>query len=344
VNQLDISPPSKVIDICCGSCNLLHAAKKRWPEAKLIGVDVICNNISDVHCIQCDGRKYSIEHSEQYLLVLANPPFDFVARKNEYPELYSNIPTGYITSRLEIEMLLANLRLLSDNGTLMIIMPSTFVNAESNIKIRKYLADRYQIEKIIRLPEEAFGSAKINSYALIITRNKLRKELTKLFSVTLKEDKCSISELAVIPNKEVKAGKWDEVTTTKNDLTSKLKMKRGNISSQSFTFAGIPIFHTAKSGNPWKPSIRYVSNITKTPVYAENGDIIVSRVGKSAGCWYKHTGDKIMISDCLYCIKDPDGIVAKKLEGQVYSYSLKGVATRYITMADFSAWYESLDV
>lgn len=223
----------------------------------------------------------------------------------------------------------------------MIIMPSTFVNAQSNIKIRKYLANKYHIEEIIRLPEDTFGPAKINSYALIIKSTNLHKQYTKLLSVAFKDAKYFTSEIAIIPQAQIRAGKWDEVTVIENS-ESKLQFRRGNISSHSFTSTGTPILHTAKRQDPWKPSIRYVSEIKRTPVYAEDGDIIVSRIGKSAGQWCKHTGGNIIISDCLYCIKDPNGIVAQKLEGQVYSFPLKGVATRYITIDDFSTWYESL--
>jgi trans-aconitate methyltransferase len=341
VNRLEVAPPDSVIDICCGSCNLLHAAIQRWHKAKLFGVDIINHTVSDVHSIQSDGRKYAIEHSECYPLVLANPPFDYVERKKEFPDLYKDFPFEYVTSRLEIEMLLANLRLLRNNGTLMIIMPSTFINAESHIKIRKYLAGKYYIKEIIHLPDCTFGTAKINSYALIINRSRSHNSYTKLFYVTFENGKYSVSEVSEVPQQLILAGKWDEVLTPKNSPI-RLEYKRGNISSHYFITHGLPILHTAKLQNPWKPSVRYVSEFGHNSVYAENGDIIVSRIGKSAGQWYKYIGEKILISDCLYCIKDPHGIVVQKLKGQIYSYPIKGVATRYITMSDFDAWYSSL--
>jgi len=51
-------------------------------------------------------------------------------------------------------------------------------------------------------------------------------------------------------------------------------------------------------------------------VYAESGDIIVSRIGKSAGQWYIYLGEKILISDCLYRIKDPTGKIPSRLQGR----------------------------
>ena len=37
IEELDVDEPDKIIDICCGSCNLLLAAKARWNKANLYG-------------------------------------------------------------------------------------------------------------------------------------------------------------------------------------------------------------------------------------------------------------------------------------------------------------------
>ena len=140
VQQLSVPSPSAVVDICCGSCNLLHAAGARWRCAKLLGVDIISHTSTGVTCTKSDGRKFALEHTGEFPLVLANPPFDFVSSKREFPELFNGIPDDCATSRLEIEMLFANLRILKENGTLMIIVPSSLITAEGYRKIRKYLS------------------------------------------------------------------------------------------------------------------------------------------------------------------------------------------------------------
>ena len=35
IKELSIPEPDKIVDICCGSCNLLIAANNRWTKAKL---------------------------------------------------------------------------------------------------------------------------------------------------------------------------------------------------------------------------------------------------------------------------------------------------------------------
>lgn len=341
ISQLEIQEPFSVIDICCGSCNLLFAAKKKWKMVRLFGVDIEQHTPDCVDFIQMDGRKYSIDHEKQFSLVLANPPFDSVSEKGQFIELYNDISMNVASSRLEIEMLFANLRLLTRNGTLLIIMPSTFINSEKNIKYRKYLAHNYFVHKIIHLPEETFGSTKINSYALIISNKLYLQKNSNYYSVYYHNKEYIISQPISIEQSRIENGEWD-INAFSCSPQYKLNIKRGNISSHSFRNEGEPVLHTSKASSNWQPSVRYTSYNNPKAVFANNDDIIVSRIGKSAGQWCKYSGEKIMISDCLFRIIDPEGEIARRLDGKLYSQPLKGVATRYITINDFTSWYDSL--
>ena len=143
INSLIIPTPQRVIDICCGSCNLLFAAKKRWNNIKTYGVDISNHVTSDVHFKQADGRTFALCHPKHFSFVVANPPFVFIKKKNQFPMLYKNIFEKFKTSRLEVEMLLANLSILKPKGTLLIILPSSFVEAISHKKIRNLIANNY---------------------------------------------------------------------------------------------------------------------------------------------------------------------------------------------------------
>lgn len=335
VKQISVTYPADIIDICCGSCNLLHAAGNRWRKSRLCGVDIIKQECANVDIIQDDGRRYAISHSKEYSLVLANPPFDFIREKQEYPKLFDEMPFDFSTSRLEIEMLLANLRLLKDQGTLLIIMPSTFINAERHQKMREYLANHYYIKKIIRLPDDTFGASGIRSHALIIQRDLKKRRNTKKMAICNMITGYSI-EYENITQTDVLSGKWDKLSN--NFSQSKLIMRRGNISSQNFVNQGMAVLHTSKNHKPWKPSIRYTNIASNMVVFAETGDIIVSRIGKSAGSWCKYAGPKTMISDCLYVVKDPNNEVFERINRKKTLCCVKGVATQYITMTDFTAW------
>jgi len=340
VQQLNISTPSAVVDICCGSCNLLRAAGARWPHAKLIGADIVSHKSQGVICIKSDGREFALEHTGEYPLVLANPPFDFVSSKCEFPKLFEDISFECKTSRLEVEMLFANLRILKEHGTLVIIIPSTFVTAERYRNTRRYVAQNYHVQRVIHLPNDVFGSTNISSCALVIKREKISHHYTKRFFVRNSNGNYSISKGINIPQASVRSGDWGTIPVCR--LKKGYQFRRGNISSSYFKEAGIAMLHTAKSNNPWEPSVRYISTVPNGAVYAENNDIIISRIGKSAGKWYKYQGPRIPVSDCLYVLKDFDGSIFEKINGKQYPYQVKGVAARYITISDFVSWLNSL--
>ncbi len=341
VRQICISEPSNIIDICCGSCNLLHAAGARWPKAKLCGVDILAHYNENIDFIQEDGRKFAIEHPSSFDLVLANPPFENVNEKNSFPQLYDETSLKYCSARLEIEMLFSNLKVLRDNGTLIIIMPSTFATANRYKLIRCYLAQRYYIQKVIWLPNNVFGTSMINCCAIILKKTNTKRKSTRRIEVQFSKDRYYASDVTPISNNDINDGKWEKYAT--NDVTIKVVSRRGNISSQHFVDKGIPILHTSKYQHPWKPSVRYISEAKANAVYADYGDILVSRVGKSAGQWCRYDGERMMISDCLYVIKDPQGDIAHIINEKQYSFPIKGVTTHYITMRDFLAWIESLN-
>ena len=339
VRKVNVPHPDTAIDICCGSCNLLRAAKKRWKNTTLFGVDIKPHIASDLNFMEMDGRQYAIKHAKKYPLVLANPPFDFVKTNREFPLLYQGVFSSYSTKRLENEMLLANLLLLQENGTLVIILPSTFVEAESNTAIRSLIGKNYYVREIIKLPEDTFGASNINSYALIIKNSSPKKKTTNSSCVIFENEQFLFENKCTVPQKDIQAGRWYDRYSATNEA---FDIRRGNVSSQMFCDKGTAILHTAKKSEQWKPSLRYCAVSGENLVYAESGDIIISRIGKSAGQWGIYRGEKILISDCLYRIKDPTGKILNRLQGHEYDFPQKGVATRYITINDFKSWYCSL--
>lgn len=342
INELELSTPEKIVDICCGSCNLLHAAKERWGSSELFGVDVDSHPLKDVNFLKMDGRKYAISHTNEFALVVANPPFDFLQTEFEFPELYQGAFSDFCSSRLEVEMLIANLLMLKEKGVLLIIVPSSLVEASSYHKLRKLLAQNYFISKIIKLDEDTFGAAHINSYALIINNSIRMQYTTKAFTAQKNGDRYEITAERDISKNQMESGCWAGFDTS--SFKNQLDIRRGTISSAAFRDRGKEVLHTAKYDENWKPSVRYISEEEETSVCAEQGDILVSRIGKSAGQWCVHNGVKTPISDCLYRIKDPNGVIHKKIKGRRFDFPLKGVATRYITMDDFAMWIESIIV
>lgn len=337
ISKLEIPVPHSAIDICCGSCNLLHAAKKRWNNIELIGVDIIDLECDDVKYSKMDGRKYAIENKNKYHLILANPPFDYLEKKCEYSSLFDEMNFSYETSRLEIEMLFANLIMLNDNGVLLIIMPNTFVIGQKYLKIRKFLAQNYSIKKIFFLPEDTFGTTNISSCALIIKKEDRKKNDTEVLYIKTDGNNYSAHRKEKIIYGCIENGIWNNDFSMINSLIN-IDIKRGSTSSQFFSNTGEKILHTSTVADDWRPSIRYVQEINTNSIYASDGDIIINRIGKAAGGWHKYKGKRILISDCLFVIKDKDNFIGELLKNEKYPYKLRGVATKYITKSDVKAW------
>lgn len=339
VEDINVSNPQNVIDICCGSCNLLKAASKRWENARILGVDINESVKNESVIAIMDGRQYALESKEKYDVVLANPPFEKMKKKRENPFLYVKAFKNYYTLRLENEMLLANLKLLNYNGLLMIILPSTFVEGIINRKLREILAREYTIERIVKLPNDTFGNTKIHTYAIYIVNKKQNFYVTDWIDLNDNIHK-------TINHKQIVNGLWNFETISVN-VNTYLIIKRGKISSNMFTKCGVSVLHTSKKqeNSKWEPSVKKVNGdivSKKNNVYTESGDIIVNRIGKDAGYWTKYNGKKVLVSDCLIIIKDQNDIVFNTIKNYHRLPLIKGVATQYITIKDFINWYASI--
>lgn len=340
VNDISVEKPNNIIDICCGSYNLLNAAKKKWEHIEVVGVDINSQLKEKYKLRIMDGRQYAIKSKDKYDIVLANPPFRKMSKKREFSDLYVKPFDKYVTNRLENEMLLANLKLLSRNAVLMIILPSTFVEGDTNLNLRKIIANNYVVSKIVKLPNDTFGNSKVHTYSIYIVNKKRKSYYTQWIDI-------SNNSHRIIDHQQISNGIWNAYAPPSNTKNIKPTVIRGKISSNMFTNRGIAVLHSNKKleNISWVPSIKKVPMhiINESSyIYADDGDIVINRIGKSSGYWNKYRGDRIMISDCLLVVKDTNGSIYELIKN-VYQLPLtKGVTVQYITVNDFINWYSSL--
>lgn len=341
---------NSVIDICCGSWNLLNAARRRYDNASYTGVDV------DIEAKKCcfkeakffceDGRSFAIKKKNRnslYDLILSNPPFGYLQDDNRFFKEKSNleIVDGLNNKRYENEMIQANLLLAKRDGVLLFILPATFVEGESNIKVRRELSKRYTIDSIVKLPIETFGSSKINTYAMILINSFPQIKRTELKEILLLNESWIVKKIDNISVKNIQDGIWNNKKNIKSRNNNAI-LFRGNISSAQFDDKGVKVYHSSSdlSSGVWKPSIRYCSNeecIKKSRV-ALPGDIIVNRVGRFTSYWCLNT-EKGIVSDCLIVIRPKEGyniyemLLQNSIKGKL-NIATKGVSIKYITMSD----------
>lgn len=337
-----------IIDICCGSWNLLEAARKQFSVGHYVGVDI--DEEAKAHCfknatfLREDGRTFALQEKKKYDLVLSNPPFGYL---KEEERIFKNlngtkgIVKGLNNKRYENEMIQANLLLAEEAGVLLFILPSTFFEGATYLSVRKELCKQYTIDSIIKLPIETFGNSKINTYAVIMINSGKQTMNATLKEVVCENKKLIVKNLEDISVESLKEGMW--VRQNKNiNRVKDVVLFRGNISSSLLGEKGKKVFHSSgilKNGK-WEPSIRYCSDecsIRKAKVVFP-GDIIVNRVGRYANYWCV-SKEEGYVSDCLIVIRmSRESDVYEKLlqhstDGRL-DIITKGVTTKYVTMSD----------
>ncbi len=336
----------RIIDICCGSWNLLNAAKKCYGGANYVGVDVDiaakdkCFKGATFFCE--DGRTFAIREKEKYDLILSNPPFGYlkeeerVFKKNEKGKLVE-----LNNKRYENEMMQANLLLADKDAVLMFILPVTFFEGTSYLAIRKSLCKNYCINSIVKLPMETFGSNKINTYALIMSNCGEQNKRASLKEVICENNIWKVKHTKYIPINKLKEGAWIQ-EIHKEFLDMKGVIFRGNISSSQMSETGKKVLHSSSRvvNGEWYPSIRFCNNTEKLikAKIVKPGDIIVNRVGRFAKYWCV-SKEEAIVSDCLIVIKKEEvsdiyeKVFCNSTNGKL-NILTKGVTTRYITVKD----------
>lgn len=340
-----------IIDICCGSWNLLKAAKNKYPTARVFGVDIDKNSqnhkLKDASFYKEDGRKFALSMrnvGQTYDLILSNPPFGYLHEENRKynskDNVYAGCYSGLINKRYEGEMIQANMFLAHTNSILMFILPSTFVEGDSLKKARCQIANDYQICNVIKLPINTFEKGLVNTFAIIMKKGSLTNSSTKLYEAKNKGDWELLLKGELPHNSIIKGDWWDTILAVEKNLD--IHLCRGTLSSNYFVDCGEMVFHNAsKVGEIWKPSVRYFdAKSMNFPIKrAKKGDILVNRVGKGVGYWWQNTFENVAVSDCIIIVENKiDDLLERFKESSNLDGRLKvpihGVATPYLTAKD----------
>jgi len=347
--------PTSAIDICAGSWNLLRTAQNRWPGLNIVGVDtdndsrLFITNNSTFYCQ--DGRQFalnSLENNIKFPLVLANPPFceEKVSAQKEFKALpgFVNMKT-HALRRLETTMILANLAILADGGTMAIVVPNTLINGESLRSLRIFIANNYSVTKIIHLPNNVFNREICTSIVFLQATGPTVAKI-KIYDAELNisKHKYKTKYAHSIGAKQVKIGTWDNCNQFSNDLTFDFELRRGQISNSDLSYSGsIPVLHNSDIsllGPNWIPT-RYVEadSVPGSTAVAEPGDIVITRVGRNCGLFSLYNSKiPLYVSDCIIVLKKSSitASVLEVLNSTDYRQDLellrRGVNVKYITL------------
>ena len=332
-----------VIDICCGTWNLLSSAKNKYPNAKFYGVDVdesIAKQMfPGAKFVLKDGRAFSEQERKKgktYDLILSNPPFGNLEEQEVYwgKNTVNASFSALRCKRYELEMMLANIHLAHENSVLMFILPITFVRGKRFKEARKQIAKEFTILEIIELPLDTFGNAKLKTAAIIMEKRISIRKKTHFRKAYIKDSKWEFELINSIMNKEIKQGNWLDSDIS----TSNICIKRGTIHTGEMNSGENIVLHCSSNyeKGEWIPSIRYTKQ--SKGVRANSGDILINRIGRGAGYWCINSMNDVRVSDCIFVLKNNQDNIVKKLcdntkHGKL-NVQMRGVSTAYITQAD----------
>ena len=208
VSKIPVRNAKRILDLCAGSGNLLAAARRKWPSALLVGVDIDPNAIT--HCnkrfskpalfVQGDARllypgvasnNCHELGTNDFDVVLANPPFTQNGKSTQFPtpesgSLGSTIDWTTICHRVEAQLLVHNILYVRDSGYLVAIIPNGILSCDRFVGLRKWIIAQSELLKVIRLPENIFCKSEVSASVLILKR-KPKNESFEPVRFTLQE-------------------------------------------------------------------------------------------------------------------------------------------------------------
>ncbi|MBY6187536.1 N-6 DNA methylase [Marinobacter hydrocarbonoclasticus] len=346
----------EVLDLGCGQGSLLHAVRQKNPTIKLVGVDIDPDNIN--HCRAAYGKNSHFEVydaldvtqkkpnilNKSYDLIVGNPPFrrlkNNIFLQLEKPGLGDFLNGGPAST--ELFFLNQCLELLSDNGTLAIILPDGVISSERNKWIRKYLCSTYNLQKIIEVPPKSFSGTEAKTHIVFI------KKETPSKGILIGEIR-SGAKLVISPEQFIRRGDYSFYNKPFVIHNKKLSdivecVFRGNIEytkeARSRRYEGL--LHTTSLD---KSVSRFSNNLSSTMGKRElkTNDIVISRVGsRSMGKLGIIEKGRFFATDCLFVIRP----ICSKSSISILQYLCtesaqmwlrqhsKGVGARYITLED----------
>lgn len=342
VEQFDIISPVRLLDLGAGSGSLSGAAKTRWPDLKVLTVDIdpkvdlpdistrkISDNIFHEHFVVdalCENLSTVLNCANAPIdVAVCNPPFITPKWRNEFSAILEE--AGFLDCLpfpadvdAGLLFLAQNLRLMSENATLGIILPDSLITARKYKKFRTVLLNTYVVTKVIQLPRGSFHHT--DALASIVILQKTRKHQDAVRIHCLSRDK-ELSEpiyvdLSCASERLDYSFHFHRLHTatltspkkiTLQDLA--ISIKRGSLSSAKIKVAGFPALHITdikeKDIGRW---VDFSSFEQESPdensvfVKARPGDILLSRVGRNLDS--KIVGvmaGTFAVSDCVYVIR-----------------------------------------
>lgn len=156
--------PKNVIDICCGTGNILNNLENINQKT---GIDINPEIIQIAKYLNKDvnfvvGNTINYIFQETFDLVVGSIPYFGFSRFDK---------------NIEKEIILKGLSILSDNGIAIFVMPNSILNGNYHAETRKIIKDNYVIDFIISLQPDQNQFSLIQLTILVIRKGKAKDKI-----------------------------------------------------------------------------------------------------------------------------------------------------------------------
>ena len=376
--------PSRLLDLGSGSGSLSYAAVSRWKGLRLLTVDIdACASRHLSMLLPKDGRHVHSHIQADALCSnlptiipstfkridagVCNPPFITPTWRKGFSEIledagFSSCLPVLPEVNAALLFLAQNLRVLSTQSTLGIILPDTLVSGMKHEQFRRELLRRYCVRKVVRLPRRSFQGTDALAHILILSKGSGTEDKIPLhlFKPTFSDD--SIDSISIDVEQGIK--RLDFLYHSQNvaryarlPRTIELRqvctdLSRGVLTAVEVRASRSNALHTTDIACSWAGQWKRFPKSNKTlgghrkKVEIQAGDILMARVGRNLQ--QKIVGVKAggaAITDCLYRIRVPkpwrqhvlSELTSRK--GQLWLESrIHGVSARIISKTDLLAF------
>lgn len=327
VDKIDVESPNIVLDMGVGDGSLTMAAFNRWSNAQYIALDIdekncetIRNFSSKIKIILDDGLSPRFNEKLKIKVgsvdvAICNPPYHKIKVEKSQEIIFKSayldscISNHNVTS--DIIFLANNLSLLRENGSLGIILPDGLLTRADFRSLRADLVNNHTLRYIIQLPDRIFNKTEARTHILILTKGKSQYSTVSLLKADFGGiciDRIEIQKCNLIERMDFNFQKWNLIHKREGITLSDINVQiaRGSFSHKELKNLDNRYFHTTNFNNNKFISIEKQEYQWSNKIIAEEGDILMARVGKRCvgKLAYIETGN-ILISDCVYRIRVP---------------------------------------
>lgn len=323
---LGAGEPRRAIDLGSGPGCLSSAIGNRWSGCEIVTVDIDSSVRSAIggssgghrhivmDVLHPDLPEVAIAGGEGFDLTVSNPPYGL-----HYPRAGSReilLAAGLdevgdvraISPWAEVLFLGQSIRLARTGGRIGLIVPDSIVTGKAAAGLRRTLAERHRIERVVQLPRGSFQRTETQAFLLV-----LRKDARRCGSIllqTLSQAGAAWTTIEVDP--QVAEHRLDH---RYHAAMAACAPRRSTLADLGTTVVrgrrrgGAPdAFHTTDFPSGANPrSVAFAGAATDDPTLAGPGDILVARIGRGLErkvCIVREGWTPL--TDCVYRLRVPE--------------------------------------